>query len=156
MSEIIPKGMWFEDLPVGLVIKHPLTRTITESDNVQFTVATMNPAPLHLDAAYAATTQFGQVIVNSMFTVALVVGISVHDLTHGTTVANLGFDKVTFPAPLFHGDTVHVESEVTAARASNSNPDRGIVTFEHRGYNQHDVLVCSAFRNAMMHKRPAA
>jgi acyl dehydratase len=156
MSEIIPKGMWFEDLPVGLVVKHPLTRTITESDNVQFTVATMNPAPLHLDAAYAATTQFGQVIVNSMFTVALVVGISVHDLTHGTTVANLGFDKVTFPAPLFHGDTVHVESEVTAARASNSNPDRGIVTFEHRGYNQHDVLVCSAFRNAMMHKRPAA
>ena len=156
MAEIIPKGMWFEDLPVGLVVKHPLTRTITESDNVQFTVATMNPAPLHLDADYASTTQFGQVIVNSMFTVALVVGISVHDLTHGTTVANLGFDKVTFPAPLFHGDTVHVESEVVAARASNSNPDRGIVTFEHRGYNQHDVLVCSAFRNAMMHKRPAA
>lgn len=156
MAEIIPKGMWFEDLPVGLIVKHPLTRTITESDNVQFTVATMNPAPLHLDADYASTTQFGQVIVNSMFTVALVVGISVHDLTHGTTVANLGFDKVTFPAPLFHGDTVHVESEVTAARASNSNPDRGIVTFEHRGYNQHDVLVCSAVRNAMMHKRPSA
>lgn len=156
MAEIIPKGMWFEDLSVGLVVQHPLTRTITESDNVQFTVATMNPAPLHLDADYASTTQFGQVIVNSMFTVALVVGISVHDLTHGTTVANLGFDKVTFPAPLFHGDTVHVESEVTAARASNSNPDRGIVTFEHRAYNQHDVLVCSAVRNAMMHKRPAA
>ena len=156
MAEIIPKGMWFEDLPVGLVVQHPLTRTITESDNVQFTVATMNPAPLHLDADYASTTQFGQVIVNSMFTVALVVGISVHDLTHGTTVANLGFDKVTFPAPLFHGDTVHVESEVTAARASNSNPDRGIVTFEHRGYNQHDVLVCSAVRNAMMHTRPSA
>lgn len=156
MAEIIPKGMWFEDLPVGLVVQHPLTRTITESDNVQFTVATMNPAPLHLDADYASTTQFGQVIVNSMFTVALVVGISVHDLTHGTTVANLGFDKVTFPAPLFHGDTVHVESEVIAARASNSNPDRGIVTFEHRGYNQHDVLVCSAVRNAMMHKQPSA
>ena len=154
MGEIIPKGMWFEELPVGLVVKHPLTRTITESDNVSFTVATMNPAPLHLDADYASTTQFGQVIVNSMFTVALVVGISVHDLTHGTTVANLGFDKVTFPAPLFHGDTVHVESEVIAARASNSNPDRGIVTFEHRGYNQHDVLVCSAVRNAMMHKQP--
>ncbi len=156
MREIIPKGLWFEDLPVGLVVEHPLTRTITESDNVQFTVATMNPAPLHLDADYASTTQFGQVIVNSMFTVALVVGISVHDLTHGTTVANLGFDKVTFPAPLFHGDTVHVESEVVAARASNSNPDRGIVTFEHRGYNQHDVLVCSAVRNAMMHKRPTS
>lgn len=154
MSEIIPKGLWFEDLTVGLVVKHPLTRTITESDNVQFTVSTMNPAPLHLDAAYAETTQFGQVIVNSMFTVALVVGISVHDLTHGTTVANLGFEQVRFPAPVFHGDTIHVETEVTASRPSKSNPDRGIVTFEHRGYNQHDVLVCSAVRNAMMHTRP--
>ena len=154
MSEIIPKGLWFEELTEGLVVKHPLTRTITESDNVQFTVATMNPAPLHLDAAYAETTQFGKVIVNSMFTVALVVGISVHDLTHGTTVANLGFEAVRFPAPVFHGDTIHVESEVLEARESKSNPDRGIVTFEHRGYNQNDVLVCSAVRNAMMHKRP--
>lgn len=155
MTEIIPKGLWFEELPIGLVVDHPLTRTITESDNVSFTVATMNPAPLHLDAAYAATTQFGRVIVNSMFTVALVVGISVHDLTHGTTVANLGFESVRFPAPVFHGDTIHVASEVVAARESNSNPDRGIVTFEHRGFNQNDELVCAAVRNAMMHKRPA-
>ncbi|MEM7094884.1 MAG: MaoC family dehydratase [Actinomycetota bacterium] len=156
MSEIIPKGMWFEELEVGLVVKHPLTRTVTESDNVQFTVATMNPAPLHLDAAYASTTQFGQVIVNSMFTVALVVGISVHDLTHGTTVANLGFEEVTFPAPVFHGDTIRVESEVLEARESKSSADRGIVKIVHRGYNQNDVLVCAAVRNAMMHKRPAA
>ena len=155
-SEIIPKGLWFEELDEGLVVRHPLTRTITESDNVQFTVATMNPAPLHLDASYAETTQFGQVIVNSMFTVALVVGISVHDLTHGTTVANLGFESVRFPAPVFHGDTIHVESEVLERRESRSNPDRGIVKFEHRGYNQNDVLVCSAVRNAMMHKRPEA
>lgn len=154
MSEIIPKGLWFEELAEGLVVRHPLTRTITESDNVQFTVATMNPAPLHLDAAYAETTQFGQVIVNSMFTIALVVGISVHDLTHGTTVANLGFETVRFPAPVFHGDTIHVESEVLERRESRSNSDRGIVKFEHRGYNQNDVLVCSAVRNAMMHKRP--
>lgn len=155
MRELIPKGMWFEDLEPGLVVVHPLTRTITESDNVQFSVATMNPAPLHLDAAYAETTQFGRVLVNSMFTVALVVGISVHDLTHGTTVANLGFEQVKFPAPLFHGDTIHCESTVLSSRESKSNPDRGIVKFEHRAYNQSDVLVCSAVRNAMMHKRPS-
>jgi len=155
VSTIIPKGMWFEDLEPGLVVQHGLTRTITEADNVGFTVATMNPAPLHLDASYAATTQFGEPIVNSMFTVALVIGISVHELTHGTTVANLGFSEVRFPAPVFHGDTIHVESEVTAARASNSNPDRGIVTIEHRGYNQNDELVCTAVRKAMMHRRPA-
>jgi len=151
----IPKGMWFEELEPGLVVEHALTRTVTESDNVQFTVATMNPAPLHLDADFASGTQFGRVLVNSMFTVALVVGISVHELTHGTTVANLGFEKVTFPAPVFHGDTIHVDTEVLAARPSSSQPDRGIVTFEHRGYNQDDVLVCSAVRSALMHRRPA-
>ena len=115
----------------------------------------MNPAPLHLDADYASTTQFGKVLVNSMYTVALLVGLSVHELTHGTTVANLGFDAVKFPAPVFHGDTIHAETEVMAARPSNSQPDRGIVTFEHRAFNQEDVLVCSAVRNALMHKRPA-
>jgi acyl dehydratase len=155
MAAIIPKGMWFEELTPGVIVQHALRRTITESDNVQFTVATMNPAPLHLDFAYAATTQFGRPLVNSMFTVALVVGISVHELTHGTTVANLGFERVTFPAPLFHGDTIRVESEVLAARASSSQPDRGVVTFEHRAFNQDDVLVCSAVRQALMHCRPA-
>lgn len=152
---MIPKGMWFEELEPGLVVEHALTRTVTEADNVGFTVATMNPAPLHLDASYAATTQFGEPLVNSMFTVALVIGISVHELTHGTTVANLGFESVKFPAPVFHGDTIHVESEVMAARASKSQPDRGIVTFEHRGFNQNDVLVCSAVRNALMSRRPS-
>jgi len=152
--EIIPKGMWFEDFEVGMVVPHALTRTITEADNVGFTTATMNPAPLHLDADYASGTQFGRVLVNSMFTVALLVGISVHELTHGTTVANLGFDTVTFPAPLFHGDTVYCESEVLAVRESRSQPDRGIVSFEHRAFNQDDVLVCAATRNALMHKRP--
>ena len=145
--------MWFEDFEVGLVISHPLTRTITEADNVDFTTSTLNPAPIHLDAAYAATTNFGKPIVNSLFTLGVVVGISVHELTHGTTVANLGFDKVTFPHPLFHGDTIRVESEILAVRASNSKPDRGIVTIEHRSFNQHDDLVCSAVRNALMWRR---
>ena len=142
--------MWFDEFEVAMVISHPLTRTITEADNVDFPTSTLNPAPIHLDAAYAATTDFGKPLVNSLFTLGVVVGISVHELTHGTTVANLGFEKVTFPHPLFHGDTIRVESEVLAVRASNSKPDRGIVTIEHRGFNQDDVLVCSAVRNAMM------
>ena len=149
-----PKGMWFEEFEVGTTIVHPLTRTITEADNVQFTTTTLNPAPIHLDADFAATTEFGQPLVNSLLTLGIVVGISVHELTHGTTVANLGFDKVTFPAPLFAGDTIRVESEVLSTRASQSKPDRGIVTVEHRGYNQNDVLICSAVRAAMMLRAP--
>jgi acyl dehydratase len=148
-------GRWFEDLPVGLVVPHALTRTVTETDNILFTTMTMNPARLHLDAEYAAGTEFGQPLINSMFTVALVVGISVLETTHGTTIANLGFEEVVFPKPLFAGDTVHVESEVVAARESKSRPGQGIVTFEHRAYNQHDELVCRARRGALMHKRPA-
>ena len=148
------KGMWFEDFEVGIVVSHPLTRTITEADNVDFTTSTLNPAPIHLDAAYAATTDFGQPLVNSLLTLGIVVGISVHELTHGTTVANLGFERVTFPKPLFHGDTINVESEITAVRASESKPDRGIVTIEHRGFNQHGDLICKAVRNAMMLRAP--
>lgn len=151
---VIPKGMWFEEFEVGLVVNHPLTRTITEADNVNFSTTTLNPAPLHIDADYAATTSFGRPLVNSLLTLGMVVGISVHELTHGTTVANLGFDGITFPAPLFHGDTIHVESEILASRPSSSKPDRGIVTIEHRAFNQHDELVCSATRNAMMLRRP--
>ena len=147
-------GRWFEDLPIGLVVPHALTRTVTETDNILFTTMTMNPARLHLDAEYAAGTEFGQPLINSMFTVALVVGISVLETTHGTTIANLGFEEVVFPKPLFAGDTVHVESEVVAARESKSRPGQGIVTFEHRAYNQHDELVCRARRGALMHKRP--
>lgn len=151
---VIPKGMWFEEFEIGQVIKHPLTRTITEADNVQFSTTTLNPAPLHIDADFASTTAFGKPLVNSLLTLGIVVGISVHELTHGTTVANLGFEEVTFPAPLFHGDTIHVESEITAVRPSSSKPDRGIVTIEHRAFNQDDVLVCSAVRNAMMMRKP--
>lgn len=150
----IAKGMWFEAFEVGMTVPHALTRTITEADNVGFSTQTLNPAPLHIDAEYAATTDFGKPLVNSLLTLGIVVGISVHELTHGTTVANLGFDTVTFPAPLFHGDTIHVESEILAVRESKSKPDRGIVTIEHRGFNQHDALVCSAVRNAMMLRQP--
>ena len=152
----IPKGMWFEELEPGLVVEHALTRTVTESDNVQFTVATMNPAPLHLDADFAAATQFGKPIVNSMFTVALVVGISVHELTHGTTVANLGFERVTFPAPVFHGDTIHAETRVLEVKESSSKPDRGVVTVETKGFNQDGKEVCYFKRKVLIWKREFA
>ncbi len=148
-------GKWFEELPVGLLIDHALTRTITEADNLLFSTLTLNPQPLHLDAHYAAETEFGQILVNSMFTIGLVVGISVLESTHGTVVANLGIDEVTTPAPVFIGDTIRVASEVVAARQSKSRPDQGVVTFEHRAFNQNGTLVCRMRRNALMHKRPA-
>ena len=148
-------GRWFEQFEVGDVIAHALTRTVTESDNVTFTTMTLNPAPIHLDAHYAATeTEFGRPLVNSLLTLGLVVGISVHETTHGTTVANLGFDEVKFPAPLFPGDTVRAETEVVATRPSRSRPDTGIVTFEHRAFNQDDTLVCEAVRQALMRRQP--
>ncbi|MDH4277639.1 MAG: MaoC family dehydratase [Acidimicrobiia bacterium] len=148
-------GRWFEQLTPGLVIHHAIRRTITEADNVLFTSMTMNPAWLHLDFDYAANeTEFGRPLVNSMLTVAMVVGISVHETTLGTTIANLGFSEMTFPAPMFHGDTLRVETEVMEARASSSRPNQGIVVFEHRGYNQHDVLCCKAVRSALMLRDP--
>jgi acyl dehydratase len=149
-------GKWFEELEPGLVIQHAIRRTITEADNVLFTSITMNPAWVHLDFDYAENeTEFGKPLVNSMLTVALVVGISVHETTLGTTVANLGFQQIQFPTPLFHGDTVRVETEVLASRPSKSRPTQGITTFEHRAYNQKGDLVCRAVRDALMHKAPA-
>jgi acyl dehydratase len=136
-------------------VRHAITRTLTETDNVLFTTMSMNPQPLHLDADFAAKTQFGRPLVNSLFTLALAVGISVPELTLGTTVANLGFSAVEFPAPVFAGDTIHVETEVIAARLSNSRPGVGIVTFRHVARNQRDEIVCRADRQAMMHCRPA-
>jgi acyl dehydratase len=154
MSERPVSGRWFEDLPEGLIVLHAVTRTITEADNTQFSTMTMNPQPLHLDAEFAARSEFGERIVNSLFTLGLLVGVSVYELTLGTTIANLGFTKVEFPAPLFHGDTLRAESTVTGARASNSRPDAGIVHFEHRGYNQRDQLVAVCERAALMRRRP--
>ena len=150
-----PPGKWFEELEVGLVIQHALRRTVTEADNVLFSSITMNPAWLHLDFDYAENeTEFGKPLVNSMLTLAIVIGISVHETTLGTTVANLGFKQITFTAPVFHGDTLRVETEVVGARESKSRPTQGITTFEHRSHNQRGELVCRAVRDALMHKRP--
>jgi acyl dehydratase len=152
MTDRAVSGRWFEELPVGTVVQHATRRTVTETDNVLFTTMTMNPAPLHLDADYASRTEFGQPLVNSMFTLALVVGLSVHELTLGTIVAQLGLDAVKFPSPVFHGDTIRVESEVVESRASKSRKDAGIVVFEHRAYNQRDQLVCQCRRTGLMHR----
>jgi acyl dehydratase len=146
-------GLYFEDLTVGQVVEHATRRTVTETDNVLFTTMTMNPAPLHLDHEYAAGTEFGQPLVNSMFTLALVVGLSVHELTLGTIVAQLGMSDIVFPAPVFHGDTIRVQSEVVSMRESASRPDAGVVVFEHRATNQRGELVCSARRTGLIHKR---
>jgi acyl dehydratase len=155
MSGRAVTGLWFEELTEGTVVEHTIRRTVTETDNVLFTTMTMNPAPLHLDAEYAAGTEFGRPLVNSMFTLALVVGLSVPELTLGTIVAQLGLDSVSFPAPVFAGDTVRVESEVVSVKASRSRPDAGIVVFEHRALNQRGELVCRCRRTGLMHRRPA-
>lgn len=149
-------GLWFDELNVGQVFDHPLRRTITETDNVMFSAMTHNPARLHLDEEYCRTeTEFGQRIVNSGFTLALMVGISVGDTTLGTAVANLGWDEVRFPKPIFHGDTIRVETEVLELRESRSRPDQGIVVFAHRAYNQRDELVATCKRSGLQRKKPA-
>lgn len=150
-------GQYYEQLEVGRIFKHDMRRTLTEMDNVLYSALTHNPAPIHLDEEYCRqNSEFGKRIVNSAFTIGLVIGISVGDTTMGTTVANLGFDETRFPTPLFHGDTVHVETEVISRRESASRPNAGIVVFEHRGYNQNDVLVIRCRRSALMLKRPVA
>ena len=148
-------GLYFEEFHVGQIFKHAIHRTLTETDNVLFTAMTHNPARLHLDEEYCRTeTEFGQRIVNSGFTLALMVGISVHDTTLGTTVANLGWDEVRFPAPLFHGDTIRVESEVLELRESKSRPQNGVVIFSHRAYNQKEQLVAICKRSGLMLRKP--
>jgi len=148
-------GKWFEELTEGLVIPHALTRTVTETDNLLFTTMSLNPAKLHLDYEAAKKTQFKKPLVNSMFTVSLLVGVTVLETTHGTTIANLGFDEILFPRPVFFGDTLRAETEVIKARRSGSDPTRGIVTFEHRAFNQNGELVCKARRNALMRCKPS-
>lgn len=148
-------GLYLEEFKVGQVFKHPLRKSVTESDNMLFSVMTLNPQPLHIDFDFAAKTEWGRPLVNSLFTLGLMMGISVHDTTIGTTIANLGMTETVFPHPVFHGDTIHVETEVKAVRESRSKPDRGIVEFEHRAYNQHDALVAKCVRQAMMKKKGA-
>ena len=145
---------YFEDIEVGEEYESP-GRTVTETDNVLFSALTHNPAPLHIDKEYMRNvSEFGEPLMNSFFTLGLIVGISINDITLGTTVANLGLEEASFPNPLFVGDTVHVETEVVAKRQSRSRPTNGIVTFEHRGFNQRDVLVASCRRNVLMLRKP--
>jgi acyl dehydratase len=148
-------GLWFDEFHVGQVFQHAIRRTVTETDNVLFTAMTHNPAQLHLDEEYMRSTEYGQRLVNSVFTLGLMVGISVGDTTLGTAVANLGWDEVRFPRPVFHGDTLRVETEVIGLRDSKSRPDQGIVTFAHRAYNQNNELVASCKRSGLQRRRPA-
>ncbi|MES2999555.1 MAG: MaoC family dehydratase [Pseudomonadota bacterium] len=147
-------GLYFEDCREGLVIEHAIRRTVTETDNVLFSTMTYNCAPLHIDAEYCKTTPYGQRLVNSMFLLALVNGITVIETTIGTTLGNLGFEEIKFPKPVFHGDTIHVRTTIVNARQSKSRPDTGIVTFRHEGINQRDEVVCLCVRNGLMMLRP--
>ena len=148
-------GKYFEDLPVGTTIQHTIGRTITEMDNVLFSTLTLNMQPLHINEDFASKTQFGKRIVNGIFTLGVVVGITVNDLTTGTIIANLGYENVTHPNPMFHGDTVYVETEIIGSRESKSRPNAGIVTMKHIGRNQDGVIVIEVTRSALFLKRPS-
>ena len=148
-------GLYFEEFAEGQLFEHALSRTVTEMDNVLFTTLTMNPQPLHLDAEFAKSTEFCRPLVNSIFTLGLVIGISVGDTTLGTTVANLGMTDVRFPKPVFHGDTIRAKTTVISKRASRSRADAGIVEFEHEGLNQRGETVAICRRAALMKMRPA-
>ncbi|MDO9075502.1 MAG: MaoC family dehydratase [Rubrivivax sp.] len=149
-------GLHYEEFSVGQAFIHPWSRTVTEMDNTMFSLLTMNPQPLHIDAHFAAGTEWGQRLFNSLYTLGLVVGMSVNDTTLGTTVANLGMSDVRFPKPVFHGDTLHVHTTVVSMRPSNSRPDVGLVEFEHTGLNQRDEVVAVCRRTAMMKKKVVA
>jgi len=149
-------GLYFEEFSEGQEFEHAIRRTVTETDNLLFTTMTHNPAALHLDAEYCKDTEFGQILVNSLFTLSLVVGISVNETTQGTTVANLGFGAVRFPKPVFIGDTLTVRSVVKGVKPSKSRPGQGVVTFEHSATNQHGDVVIVAERAALMLGRPAS
>lgn len=148
-------GHYFEEFEIGQVFEHPIRRTVTEMDNTLFSALTHNPQPLHIDRHYCETeTEFGQPILNSLFTLGLMIGISVNDTTLRTTIANLGMTEVKFPHPIFHGDTVHVVTTVQSKRESRSRPNAGIVEFLHKTYNQDDVLVAECVRQAFILKSP--
>lgn len=147
-------GLWFEDLTEGKVVDAEWTRTVTESDNVMFCGLTMNVQKLHLDAEFAAGTPYGKPLVNSIFTLGLMIGMSVHNLTDGTTLGNLGMTETVFPNPVFAGDTIRTTTTILAARASKSRPDAGIVTFRHEAHNQRGQLVARCDRQALMMRRP--
>lgn len=147
-------GRYFDEWQVGDRVAHAVTRTVTETDNVLISALTHNPQPLHLDHELAAASEFGKPLVNSIYTFGLMVGVSVADTTLGTLVANLGYDKLVFPNPVFAGDTLRSETECIAVRASKSRPNAGIVTWAHRSFNQRDELVCECTRTALLLKKP--
>ncbi len=147
-------GKYYDELEVGTVISHTLGRTLTETDNVLFSSLTMNTQPLHIDEAFASKTQFGRRIVNGIFTLGVVVGITVNELTAGTIVANLGYENVSHPHPMYHGDTITVETHILEKRESNSNPERGIVKMKHIGHNQDGVVCIEVTRTALFLKNP--
>lgn len=147
-------GRYFEDWAVGDRISHDIRRTVTETDNLMFTLMTHNPQPLHLDVEAAKASEFGQILVNGTFTFSLMIGLSVGDTTLGTLVANLGYDKVVMPIPVFIGDTMRAESEIADLRESRSRPNAGIVTFRHELFNQHSEVVCQCLRLALVSRRP--
>ena len=149
-------GLYFEEFHVGQQFVHPWSRTVTEMDNTLFSLLTMNPQPLHLDAHFASQTEWGQRLFNSLYTLGILVGMSVNDTTLGTTVANLGMSDVRFPKPVFHGDTLRARTEVISVRASQSRPESGLVEFEHTGLNQRDEVVAICRRTALMRRRPSA
>lgn len=149
-------GLYFEEFAAGQRFEHLVRRTVTETDNLLFSALTMNPAAIHLDAEYSRGTQFGERIVNSVFTLGLLVGLSVYDTTYGTTVGNLGWEEVRFPRPVLIGDTLHAVTTVVSKRESQSRQDSGVVVFEHRAFNQRDEEVATCRRVALMLKRPAA
>jgi acyl dehydratase len=149
-------GLYFEEFSVGQRFEHLVRRTVTETDNLLFSALTMNPAALHLDAEYAKSTPFGERLVNSVFTLGLLTGLSVYDTTYGTTLGNLGWEEVRFPKPVLIGDTLRAETTVFSKRESRSRQDSGIVVFEHRAFNQRNEEVVSCRRSALMMKRPAA
>lgn len=148
-------GRWYDDWAVGDRIDHAIRRTVTETDNLMISALTHNPQPLHLDAEAAAASEYGRILVNGTFTFALMVGVSVGDTTLGTLVANLGYDKVVMPAPVFIGDTLRGTTEVVALKDSRSRPDAGIVTFRHEMTNQRGEIVCACLRTALLRRRPA-
>jgi acyl dehydratase len=147
-------GKYFEQFEIGEILRHDLHRTVTETDNLLLSALTHNPQPLHLDAEYAGQSEFGKIVVNGLFTFSLMIGLSVSDTTLGTLVANLGYDAVIMPKPVFIGDTLRAETTVAEKRDSKSRPNAGLVIFEHRMFNQHGDLVCQCKRTALLHRLP--
>ena len=146
-------GKYYDELKVGMTFQHSLGRTVTETDNTLFNGLTMNTQPLHLNKDYSSKTQFGKRIVNGIFTLGVIIGITVSDLTEGTIIANLGYEKVNHPNPVYHGDTIYVESEVLEMRESKSNNDRGIVKLRHLGKNQDGDIICEVERSVLFLKK---